>query len=106
MDAITPITAAQTALAEQQARKDSYGMRVLVGFDTLVNVIAGGSPDETISTRAARDDRHNLLFGKLMSDFLDHFQADHGAEAAAGDYARAVDEAQQVEESGIIKENQ
>lgn len=33
----------------------SWLLRVLVGFDQMINAIANGNPDETISSRVARN---------------------------------------------------
>lgn len=68
-----------------------YLHNVLVGADQEANVITGGKPDETISSRSQRAaDRGNPL-GKGMTRFLHLFQKDHGHKAEAGDLRRAED---------------
>ena len=69
--------------------------RTLVALDQFLNVLTGGLPDETISSRSQRAaDRGNPL-GKVMTKFLHLFQKDHGHLAEKGDLARA----EQVEET-------
>lgn len=87
---ITPISVAQTVLQESQAGKESYLNRILIAFDQFINVIFNGHPDETISARSARAAFEGKLWGKIMSEFLDLFQEDHGAKAVAGDEERAL----------------
>lgn len=89
MTIITPLTTEQTTIAEAQAAKEGYVMRVLIGFDMFVNVIFNGHPDETISSRSARAATEGKLWGKIMSKFLNLFQKDHGALAEAGDVQRS-----------------
>jgi hypothetical protein len=70
---------------------------VLVAEDQAANVIAGGLPDETISSRSQRAaDRGNEL-GKVISGGLDLIQTDHGHLAEQGDLKRA-EEVEKVEE--------
>jgi hypothetical protein len=86
---ITPLTPAQIAIQEQQAAHEKYLMRALVGFDQFVNVLTDGDPDETISARASRAAQNGKGWGIELSRMLDLFQKDHGADAQAGDEARA-----------------
>lgn len=66
-----------------------YLHNVLVGADQEGNIIIGGVPDETISSRSQRaSDRGNVL-GKVMTGFLHLFQKDHGRKAQQGDINRA-----------------
>lgn len=66
-----------------------YVHNVLVGADQEANIIAGGHPDETISSRSQRAaDRGNPL-GRAMTGFLHLFQRDHGRRAQQGDVRRA-----------------
>lgn len=88
-DPVVPLTSEQQAKEEQQASKEGYLHRDLVALDQAANVITGGQPDETISTRAAIADTKGKLWGKVVSKVLDVFQKDHGADAAAGDLERA-----------------
>lgn len=46
--------------------------------------------DETISTHAWRAANEGKLWGKLMCDWLNLFQPNHGEKAAAGDLERAL----------------
>lgn len=94
-DPITPLTPSQTDLASEQAAHEGYVHRSLVGLDQFVNVLLDGSPDETISSRAARwateetpgSLKHSI--GTAVSKGLDMFQKDHGAKAEVGDLTRA-----------------
>ena len=88
-DPITPLTPEQVATQKAHAAAESYLHRDLVAFDQMVNVIADGHPDETISSRAARADLKGHWWGRAMSRFLDLFQKDHGAKAMIGDAERA-----------------
>ena len=68
-----------------------YLHNVAVGADQEANVILGGKPDETISSRAQRAaDKGNPL-GEVVSDGLDLIQKDHGHKAMHGDLNRAED---------------
>lgn len=83
------LTQAQIAAAERQAGNEAYLHRVLVGFDQMWNVVAGGEPDETISSRAERDAQKHELLAVVLSKALDIFQRNHGQKAQAGDLERA-----------------
>lgn len=100
-DGITPLNAQQTAIQETRAEHENILRRILVQTDILLNVASGGKPDMTISTRAALAAQHGSEVGIALSKFLDVFQPDHGAKAAAGDAARAATELQS-ENTGII----
>jgi hypothetical protein len=76
-------------VAEASASQDGYVHRVLVAFDVFVNVLFRGRMDETISARSYRAALQGKLWGKVMNAFLNLFQANHGALAAAGDLERA-----------------
>lgn len=86
---ITPLTPEQEAALKEQVAKEGYVERVLVGIDACANVVTGGLPDETISSRAARDAREGKKFGTLVSKVLNVCQRNHGAQAQAGDLERA-----------------
>jgi hypothetical protein len=92
-DGITPLTPVQVAVDEQQVANEGYVKKDLIGLDQFTNVILGGSPDETISSRMARWDtedkgvKHKV--GEVVSKGLDLFQKDHGAQAETGDLERA-----------------
>lgn len=86
---VTPLTPEKEAQQERQAAREGYVHRVLVGLDQWVNVVCGGLPDETISSRASRAAERGKLWGVAMSRFLNLFQRDHGPKAQAGDTERA-----------------
>jgi hypothetical protein len=88
-DPITPLTPAQEAAKKESAAHENYVERLLVESDVALNVIAGGHPDETISSRASRGAVAGNPVGKALSDVLNVFQHDHGADAQAGDLERA-----------------
>jgi hypothetical protein len=102
-DPITPLTPAQTSAQEATAAKEGYIHRDLVAFDQMVNVLADGKPDETISSRAARADEQGKWWGRAMSRLLDFFQKDHGAKAQAGDVERAAAVEAAEKQSGGLK---
>lgn len=99
---ITPLTPTQTEMQEAKAAHEGYLHRVLVGLDQFLNVVGDGKADMTISTRAGLAAQHGSVIGKTLSDFLNLFQKDHGAKAAAGDAERDTQELQA--EQGIISE--
>lgn len=99
---ITPLDPTQTQHEEEQAAKEGYVHRALVGLDQFVNVLTGGEPDETISSRAARASVKGKIWGKAMSGFLNLFQKDHGAKAQAGDTERAKHVSDIEQQSGDI----
>lgn len=103
-DGITPLDPTQVASQETQASEEGYVKRVLIGaLDMPVNVITGGLPDETISSRWARGAERGNKFCILGSKFLDLFQKDHGAKAQAGDVERAEIVVKTEETSGGFK---
>lgn len=90
MSILTPLNAVQTAAQEAKAIHQGYVHRVLVAFDQFMNVmIFFGRNDETISAHASRACLEGKIWGRLMSAFLNIFQADHGVKAQAGDAERA-----------------
>jgi hypothetical protein len=100
---VTPLTSAQAQVEEQQAAKEKYLHRMLVGLDQFMNVVTDGDPDETISSRAARAAEKGKPWGIEMSKFLDLFQKDHGPCAQSGDIERAETVVQLEDQSGGIK---
>ena len=86
---IIPLDLAQVAVEEKQASKEGYLTRDLIALDQGVNVLTDGLPDETISSRLARDAQEGHVVGKIGSKVLDLFQKNHGADAQAGDLERA-----------------
>lgn len=99
---ITPLTPAQVATEEAQAAHENLLMRDLVAVDQMANVLTGGLPDETISSRLARDARKHEFIGEVGSKILDVFQRNHGANAQAGDVERAVEVVKFEEASGDL----
>ena len=88
-DPITPLTPTEQAKQEAGAAREGYLHRSLVALDIFANVLTGGYPDETISSRSARAAEAGKWWGIAMSRFLNLFQSDHGAKAQAGDIERA-----------------
>jgi hypothetical protein len=88
-DPITPLTPAQVTNQEARASREGYLHRTLVGLDQFTNVLTGGNPDETISSRLARSAEQDHTVGKVGSAILNLFQKDHGPKAQAGDAERA-----------------
>lgn len=99
---ITPLTPEQTAAQEARTLRENPVVRDLVALDQAANVLTGGLPDETISSRLARDAEKHRRAGEIGSMILDLFQKDHGAKAEAGDLARAERAEQAEEDSGDL----
>lgn len=70
-------------------RIGSYIHNVLVAEDQAANVVIGGKPDETISSRSQRAADAGNPLGKAMTKFLHLFQRNHGVLAEQGDLQRA-----------------
>src|SRR5579885_2150791 len=91
------LTPAQLQDAETRAAHEGYIHRVLVGFDQFWNVVFGGQPDETISSRVRRISDDSEAKDKLLAVGLNHalylFHANHGALAEAGDLVFSNDAA-------------
>jgi hypothetical protein len=102
-DPIVPLTPEQVAHQEAQTAKEGYLHKDLVGFDQFINVLTGGNPDETISSRSARAAEKGKTWGIAMSKFLNLFQKDHGPKAQAGDVERAAKVAELEKDSGGLK---
>jgi hypothetical protein len=97
-----PLTPGQVQLAEARAAKEGYVHRVLVGLDQFMNDLAGGLPDETISSRSERDAIKGDFAAKLITHGLDLIQANHGQKAEAGDVERATTVVAVEEKSGAL----
>lgn len=104
---VTPLNAQQTAEAIVKASHEGYIHRDLVSFDDLVNTLADGNPDETISSRMGRwavnDTGLKKDIGVAVCDALGLIQHNHDAKAVAADYERAKKLMQVEENSGIIQ---
>lgn len=55
----------------------NYFLRVLVGFNQLVNTLLGGWPDETLSSRAYRQHLRGRNFLRNFINTLFFWQNDH-----------------------------
>lgn len=104
---VTPLTPVQEAYEQSQAANENYIVRVLVSVDKLGNVVLmDGNSDETISSHLARmaveDTGFKEAVGNFGSAVLDAVQKDHGADAMAGDLARAMQVTQMEQQDGIL----
>ena len=92
---VTPLTPQELAQQELDALHESWFHKDCVAFDQMVNVFAGGNPDETISSRMARwateDTGFKKGFGSAVCEALNRIEPDHGAKAEAADLERAKD---------------
>lgn len=48
-----------------------YILNILISLDQLVNVLIGGKPDETISSRAGKGRLEGSIFWTYAADFID-----------------------------------
>lgn len=55
----------------------NYIFNVLVGLDQFANAILGGSPQETISSRADKAMKEGKRWGCILCKFLSWLQKDH-----------------------------
>lgn len=105
---ITPLTPEQTAAREAHSLQEPYIERALIGaLDMPINVVTDGLPDETLSSRFARWSRMEgwrKYVGGFMCQMLNIPQKDHGADAVAGDAARAQRVLDAENASGIINQ--
>lgn len=82
---------------EARAVKQGYIHRTLGQLDVFLNVLAGGAPDDTISSRMQRwkindipnPNKTKQLVGKSMCWWLGKIQKNHDLLANAGDLGRA-----------------
>lgn len=77
-----------------------YIHNVLVGADQEANIVLGGTPDETISSRSQRAADRGNFAGKAMTKFLHLFQKNHGVRAEQGDLRRA-EEVEKLEKDAL-----
>lgn len=75
-----------------------YLHNVLVGADQEANIITGGAPDDTISSRSYRAAQRGNRFGRFMNWWLGKIQKNHGALANEGDKQRAEEELKRTED--------
>lgn len=54
----------------------TYVWNLLLSIDQFFNTVAGGDPDETISSRAGKVENSNV-FAKYLCKFLSIFEKDH-----------------------------
>jgi hypothetical protein len=64
---VVPLTAEQEAAQEQTVAREIFAVRGLVAVDQAANVLTGGLPDETISSRLARDAARHDKRAKLAA---------------------------------------
>lgn len=106
MAAVDPITPAELQQYSLDALHESWFHKDAVAFDDMVNVFAGGNPDETISSRMARwateDGGFKKSFGTAVVKALDKVQANHGAKAIVSDEVRA-EAVTKIEQSTTIE---
>lgn len=55
----------------------SYFRRLLVSLDQFGNTLAGGDPDETISSRAAKARNKGKTWGCVLCRVIDWFDTGH-----------------------------
>jgi hypothetical protein len=82
------LTPAEIEEYAAQAEAENWPMRDIVAMDVFANVLTGGRPDETLSTRFQELADRGNKFGKFMVWWLDKIQAHHGRQAEAGDLGR------------------
>ena len=54
-----------------------YVLNVLIALDQYGNALVGGSPDETISSRAGKAQQEGKRWGCVLCRFLNWFERDH-----------------------------
>lgn len=65
-----------------------YIQQVLIALDQLLNTLAGGMPDETLSARAYRQQlKGNALYAKVIN-FVFFWQSEHCKEAHESEVKR------------------
>lgn len=112
---VKPLPITQTALAEAKAAKEGYLRKLPVAVDIFASELAGNPMGMTISTSwgllalgvdprdaSKRVGKLKQGLGALGCKFLNLFQKNHDAMAAAGDDERAKHLRQLLHLSGII----
>ena len=64
-------------------------MNLLIGLDQWANTLLGGTPDETISSRAARGKRDGNRWGRGLCRALDWLDPGHCDQAIKSEQERA-----------------
>ena len=54
-----------------------YLINILIAADQGINALAGGNPDETISSRAAKAQLNNKRWGCVLCKLLNYLDKDH-----------------------------
>lgn len=68
-----------------------YLWNTLLSLDQLVNTLAGGDPDETISSRADKAQKAGKVWGCVLCRLLSKLQKDHCQRSVEADEgSRAV----------------
>ena len=62
-----------------------YVWNVLIAFDQFFNALFGGDPDETISSRAGKDQKKGRLWAKWLCWFLNKLDTNHCRESIEED---------------------
>lgn len=62
--------------------RSNRARRLAIGFDQTVNAAAGGSEDETISSRAHRESQQGRRWAICLCRLLDVIDPDHCAKSA------------------------
>lgn len=105
---MAPLTPAEFQQQELEAMHEGWFHKDAVAFDQMVNVFAGGNPDETISSRMARwateDTGFRKHFGEAVCAALNLIESDHGAKAEVADLARAENVVEIEESSPTVME--
>jgi hypothetical protein len=84
------LTPDEIQVQETETAQEGYLHRSLVALDQFANVLLGGNPDETISSRSQRAAQRGDWRGKAMIWWLGKIQKNHGEDAQAGDIERAT----------------
>lgn len=67
-----------------------YLWNLLVSLDQLLNTLAKGNPDETVSSRAAKAARKGERWGCVLCSLLDRLDKDHCEKSIELDEGRKV----------------
>lgn len=88
----------------QRAEAEGYLHRVIVALDQTINVILGGCPDETISSRCKRLKTKGNWIGIAVIWFCDLFATHHGIGAEEADLGRA-EICEQIEDRALCRKD-